>query len=402
MPVRTRSLALARACALPVALCAAGGVLAFDGAPGAVDAFDIVPGTTRIEIGTETVGDRVDYEPHRDAGGFEPIESRQRYRAAFLSLEAAPTPELVLSGELWHREITSRRDIYAVHSLELGFRYRLRAPLVQRRRVTDAIVSLSDRPSKSVLQRQRAWLDSLGLTAYGSIASNFSDSIDKNSWTHYEDVLVKQASFRSPRDLRAQAGLVATLRIAERIRLAAYAGAGLSLSEFEQFDGRLVQDGCDYAFDVSEAGGQVALSEPCGDLLTASQSFASGAAFTDEYDVDLEHDLAGTARFAGFGLQAIRSSERLDLGIGYHNQRFARGKSAARMRERGIKPINENHSVAAWMDWRLGPRLTVSGAFEYSLHPLINRLQMLYTGFTSERFEQDAASVRLGVSYRLD
>ncbi len=327
-----------------------------------------------FDIGGESVGDRVEYEPHATGGGFDSVSRRQRYVAGNLALSYRPTSALRFSAGATSRQITSKRDIYTLTSWDASADYRFRV-----------------RP------------DGISLSAASSVGTNRAGALEKNSYTNYDDLLITSARLNDSRDWHLQGNLIATKALRYSARVSAYLGAGRALSNFEGFSGSVTDaDDCRYDVDASSSGASVRLAQPCKSVLSFSRTYASLASFENEFDFDTRADFINESNYGQLGFQWQRTTPRSVVGIGYHYQRFVRGRIDDRLRERDMEPILDNHSLSAWWAYRLQGGWSLNAGVEYSRHPMLNRLWLLYTAYTTDRFRTAAATLRLGFRYDFD
>lgn len=325
-----------------------------------------------FSIGVETVFSNVDYEPHQASGGFAPVDKEPRYQSGRLGLTWSPADQLLVDFSWATRTIVSKRDQYSLDSYQLSMRYKL--PRIK-----------------------GPWKLALG----ASIGSNQANNLTKTSFTNYDEYLVTRANLNQPSDQQLQANLIAMRPLVAGINAVAYLGVGQAVSENQGFDG-VVQDrdNCRYDISVTDKSSAVQLIEPCGSVQSYRQEFQSRSAFEQEYNFDTSDDVSGRTRYWQAGAQLSRRHGKGQYGIGYHYQQFYRGAIDLRLAERGGEPLYSNHSFSGWWHHKVSTRWQLEAGVQYSLHPMLNRLFVLYTGFTSERFRQDAFLFGLDLRYR--
>jgi hypothetical protein len=324
-----------------------------------------------LSLGVETVLSQVDHEPHVSGGGFAPVEKQQRFQSNRLGLRWSPGKRFEFKADLASRTIVSKRDQYQLDSFQFSLRYTL---------------------PKSI----HPWRFALS----ASIGTNRTSNLTKTSFTDYDEYLVTRANLNNPNDLQLQSNLFALRPLAYDIDSVAYIGLGQAITENNGFDG-IVQDrdNCQYDFALTNKTSAVTLLEPCGSIKSFKQEFQSLDAFQEKYNFDASADFSGRTRYWQLGGQLSKRYTLGSYGVGYHYQRFFRGQIDDRLAARGGEPLLENHTLSAWWHHRINVFWQLEAGAQYSLHPMLNRLFVLYTGFTSERFQQDAMVFNLTLRY---
>lgn len=326
-----------------------------------------------MSVGLDGVADNVAYEPHQEGGDFEPIQSRPRYVAGRIGLHWSPNPGLDIRAGFTSHTIRSKRDVFELDTWHLSLRQ-------------DIPVNLG----------------AIDLSVGVSLGSNRTHALTKTSYTRYDDWLITQASLLDARDQQLQANLFAERYLGAQLHALTYIGIGQAVSENQGFDGIAQdQDQCRYSVSVNNERNLVRLAEPCGQIQALSQEFSSRESFENRYGFDTEADFTGQTQYWQAGVQLARNANQSNYGIGYHYQSFNRGEMDLRLQERGGKALTDNHSLSAWWHYRLASRWRIETGAEYSLRPMLNRLHVLYTGFTSERFNSSALIFNLTLRYQL-
>lgn len=300
------------------------------------------------------------------------MQKQPRYQSGRLGLSWSPSERLDINIHWATRTIASKRDQYSLDSWQLSLRY-----------------ALPDTSS--------AW----SFAAGASLGSNRATNLTKTSYTSYDGYLVTRANLNAPSDRQLQANLFATRALKAGMNTVTYLGVGQAISQNKGFDG-VVQDSENCRYDVSQNArtSAVQLIEPCGSVQSYRQEFQSRTAFEQQYNFGTDDDVTGTTRYWQAGAQLSRRKGRHHYGIGYHYQRFFRGAIDARLADRGGEPLYSNQSVSGWWHRRVNARWQLEAGMQYSQRPMLNRLFVLYTGFTSERFSQDAILFSLSLRYR--
>lgn|GEM_PF-6353081 len=324
-----------------------------------------------LSIGVESVLSEVEYEPHLDGGGFASVENEPRYQAGRLGLTWSPTSRLDVRFSWSSRTIVSKRDQYELDSYYLSLRYAL-------------------------LGKPYAWAVSFG----ASFGSNRAEHLTKTSFTQYEDLLITRAGLQRPTDQQVQVNLFFSRLLSTGIDAVAYIGAGQAVLDNDGFSGT-VRDGnkCRYSVNLNDNEHSIELIDPCGAVKSFRRQYPDNAAFEQKFGIGFE-DVIDTTRYWQLGAQLARGKGRLRYGIGYNFQQFYRGSIDTRLADRGGEPLEMNHTLSGWWHYQLSPRLQFEFGAQYSQHPMLNSLFVLYTAFTSERFRQDAVLFSLGFRYR--
>ncbi|MBX2884162.1 MAG: hypothetical protein KTR32_29675 [Granulosicoccus sp.] len=325
-----------------------------------------------FSFGVDTVASQVDHEPHLEGGGFAASKSKPRHRSSRMGLSWSAGAKFKVSVDWVSRIITSKRDQFELDSYTISFRHEL-------------------------LSVNGPWSFSFG----ASISSNRASDLTKTSYTNYDGLLVTRVSLNEPYDRQYQANLIARRLTSKGIGTAVYSGLGRVKSDNKGFDGVIQDDEqCRFGFASRDAGSAVQLLEPCGSIQSYRRVYPSSAAFEDQYKINSSADVKSRTVYWQIGAQLSKLVGRHQYGIGYHYQRFFRDAVDQRLEQRGMDPLLDNHSISTWWHYRLNTNWQLETGAEYSRRPMLNRLFLLYTGFTSERFRQDAIVFSATLRYR--
>ncbi|MFK7890895.1 MAG: hypothetical protein AB8B63_08785, partial [Granulosicoccus sp.] len=325
-----------------------------------------------LSFGIEGVWSAVDHEPHDNSGGFLPVEKLPRYKSSRLGLRWALTERFEIAADYANRSIISKRDQYALNSYQFTVFYHIPGAI-------------------------NKWAFTLGT----GIGSNRTSNLTKTSYTSFDEYLVTRAQLIEPRDLQLQANIFASSKFYYNTDSIFYFGLGQAVSKNNGFKG-IVRDteNCNYDFSLGNDSSAVSLSEPCGRVISFEQKFNDIDVFEKHYNLNTTDDVSGTTRYWQLGTQFTMRHKSNHLGFGYHYQRFFRGEIDERLSDRGGYPLIDNHTFSAWWHRKISRSWQVETGARYSRRPMLNRLFVLYTGFTNERFRQDAIIFRLTLRYR--
>jgi len=317
-----------------------------------------------LELVGESVGDKVGYEPNLADGGFAAEQIKPRFLATGLTARWQPHRQWRLDAQFRTQTLTAKRDQFTVQGFDFGVDY--------------------------VFARElHAWQFSLA----SSVSRNSSNNFEKNSYTNYNNTTFKQTNVNGASDWRAETNLVANRALGSSgWMLSAHAGAGRLKSDFSELSGRVSQDGCEYRFQTDGNGGSTELVQPCDSLVNLRQQYPNAETFEAKYGFNANADIRQNSHYWQTGAQILLQQERFELGLGYHFRQYRRGAMDARLRQRGLAFSTVNHTVGTWLTYRVTPRFAINAGAEYSQHPLMNRLSLLYTGFTSHRFGTPAVT----------
>lgn len=314
--------------------------------------------TVVATLGVEGVTDNVRYSPNMENGGFADPQTRPRFLAYSLGVDWQVTARTSFSLTVAHRELNSLRDSFDIGQLALN-----------------AFTVLSPRTAPYTL----------GLAV--GVSVNHADSLIKNSYTHYNGAIIREASINQPQDRRLMMGLVAGLPLGHGFALTARLGAGLIHNSHDsmQGQGQSVED-CQYAFMTTSQTGSLTQQGSCGALISYSQQFANEDGVEERLGFRSSQDVSYRARFIEAGADMAWGHKAISLTLGYRIRRYYRDHLDQRIEANGDTPTRFSHVSRATVSYRLNRRWSLSLASIYQTAPYLDDVPMLYTAFTSQRF----------------
>jgi len=325
-----------------------------------------------ISISTESVGDQVDYSPNLEEGGFATPERRSRYQSARFEYTHQQSPESLLNISLSQRQLANLRDTYEINQVEISTVHRFK------------------------LLPSRYFFD----VAFGALF-NHSDRLVKNSYTTYDGNLITRSSIVNPQDQTLYFNLMTGLKLGGGFSVRALSGAGITRSDHQSVNGvGRSADGCQYAFFTDGNGGSLDQLGSCGDVISYQQTFANEEGVEDRLGFRASRDIAYLARFIQTGAQISWASQRFAASFGYRYRRYFRGELDQNIEAEGRTPVRVSQLLDAEVSYNPTARWRLSLAATYHSAPFLDDIPLLYTAFTSERYNNaDALSFRLRGSW---
>lgn len=325
-----------------------------------------------ININAESVGDQVDYSPNLIQGGFATPEKRSRYRSARLEYVRQQTPNSLVSVSVSQRQVNSLRDAYEINQLEANALFRL-SPSTARYSVDVGFDALF----------------------------NHSDRLSKNSYTTYDGNVITRSSIDNPQDQTLAITMITGLRLGRGFSVQALSGGGLTHSDHDSVNGvGSSSDGCQYAFSTDGSVGSLDQLGSCGAVVSYQQTFASEQGVEDRLGFRASRDISYLARFVQTGAQLSWSSSRVAASLGYRYRRYFRGSLDQNIEAEGRTPVRVSQLLNAEISYKPSVQWKLSFSASYHSAPFLDDVPLLYTAFTSDRYnDTKALSLGFGVSW---
>ena len=331
--------------------------------------------TRSISITAETIGDKVSYSPNLVGGGHAYPERRSRHQSTRFEYTHSETPETLLNLSLSQRQLNSVRDSYDINQLTINYAIRV-SPTLSRYSVD---------------------------FSFGALL-NHSDSLVKNSFTNYAGNLITRSSIENPQDQTLYANVISGFTVSKRVRTKLLVGGGVTRSDHESINGIGVSNnGCQYAFAADSGGGSLRQIGVCGDVINYQQTFVSEDGVSERLGFRPSEDVAYLARFAQFGAQISWSTSSIAMSIGYRYRHYFRGKIDENITVIGNSPVNVSQTLEAEVSYQPNRRWKLTLGTTYYSAPFLDDVPMLYTAFTSDRYDNtDVLNFRLVGSWYFD
>lgn len=316
-----------------------------------------------ITLALESVEDNVDYSPNLETGEFANPQSRPRFKASSLGVHWQVSPQTSFGASIAQREVNSLRDSFDISQLSISAT-RLFAPATAR----------------------------YTLGASVGLSMNYSDVLVKNSYTNYNDAVIRGASINRPRDQTLTAGFFAGLNLKHGFSLSAQVAAGVLESDHDYIEGQgQSREGCEYAFTASEHSGSLNQQGSCGALVSYSQEFISEQGVEERLGFLPSQDVSYRARFIEAGTGMAWTRQALSILLDYRIRQYQRGQLDIRIEDNGDTPTRVSQVVRANLSYRFSQRWSLSMSSIYQTAPYLDDVPLLYTAFTSQRFSDATA-----------
>jgi len=328
-----------------------------------------------VQLSTETVSDNVAYSPNLDQGGFATPKERARYQSYRLAYSFRHSGNSLVSISLSERQIYNLRDSFTIN--KAGFERFFRMT-----------------PSTSKF--------SLDL-AFGASFSN-ADRIDKNSYTSFGENLITGSAIEKPRDRALSFNVIGGMKFGTQLTLSTFAGGGVVRTSHESINGKGQSgEGCEYEFSANGAGGNLTQIGSCNALLNYQQIYASEEDVGERLGFRPTQDIAYTGRFAESGVQIRWSSRKFGVSAGYRYRYYLRNIIDENIEASGNTSVTSSQTVHAEFSYKPSAQWQLSLAAKYQTAPFLDDLPMLYTAFTSDRYDNESSlSFQLGISWMFE
>lgn len=181
-----------------------------------------------------------------------------------------------------------------------------------------------------------------------------------------------------------------------------YSAVGYIKSVNTRTTGTITRNNCNYEFSFGANGGVVEQDGVCGDVVSLKRNYPTEQSIESDYDVSPVSDTSFSAQFYKVGGEFAWTSHHWHSRIGLYYQHTDRGVLDQRIANRQQPGFRHNHTAftettrTTRSGWAFGARL------EYQRRQFLDTAPMLYTTFTSHRFERDVLLLTLNLHYALD
>lgn len=323
-----------------------------------------------ISLLHETVSDTVDQSPNLAEGGFATPVTKPRFKSDGFALSYKPDSHTRFHLLIAKRQMNSLRDSFEINGIRAGMRRRLN-------------------PSDT------SWY-SLGIGFDASV--NFSPEIYKNSYTNYDDQLIKEVRIVQPRDARISIRADMAWALTDRLKMQFALSGGVSQTTQKEVIGTVQRDNeCRYAFSASSQGGSVRQLERCGSLLSYVQKYPTNQSLIDTLGFSVTDDLSYRDYFLGPQISMRWKQGAWSLSTGYEYRQYFRPTLDRRIRQAGDVPVTRSYggfasaNVGLFTHWQLNARVM------YQRAAFLDDVPFLYSAFTHERYRGNGV-IRFGLT----
>jgi len=198
--------------------------------------------------------------------------------------------------------------------------------------------------------------------------------------------------------------LIGGRKFGRQLTLSAFAGGGVLRSSHESINGTGQNgEGCEYEFSASSNGGNLTQIGTCNALLSYQQVYASEEDVEERLGFRPSQDIAYKGKFAEAGAQIHWSSKNYGFSAGYRYRYYSRDFIDDNIESAGNTPVTSSQIVRAEFSYKPSSQWRLSLTAKYQTAPFLDDLPLLYTAFTSNRYDNESSiSYRLGVSWMFE
>lgn len=327
------------------------------------------PSPLSISIGVDAVNDTIDVFDLRAKEGA--AAGAGDYNGGHISAAYQLTPQWMLEGAYWYREIDYSNDTNKIHSPLLGVRY-----------FPDLNLNTRD----ALFFRLSLW-------------GNQADALHKSTPTLVNQRRIEQVTVQNPEDWQLQLDSVFSRQLDPMNILNAFASIGYSKVKVDQLDIQAMGKGC--LMDISiHSNNQFDghLSKPCVvDNLLMNELDITGDA--NEYGIDMQKDLNYDAYFASIGGSWNWRYKQFESQLGYQYQRLWRNDIDDRISSFGNSAIKANQSLGLKLSYDFHPQVRGFLQGEIYENNFVGTIPFIYNGVTASRLDKRYGLASMGVTF---
>jgi len=326
----------------------------------------------QFKLTTETVGDSALHSPNLPDGSFAPEKEIPRYTGNKVSIQWKQSHLLTLETELSQFRFTSLRDRFALNGFSLLARRKLAASTAHKSNTLEF-----------------------------RVASNYADTIHKNSYTEAGDTVITSLTIDKPSDLFVQAGFTHQRAFSADSSWRVFSSIGHLSTRHRGLRGSATNNNCEYDFDFGTSGGEITQTTPCGDIFSFRRQYPDDSALEQDLGIspvkDIEYSAATLKAGGGFSINRNRWS----IDIAAYHQQYFRSTIDQRITDDGNQSYDSNQVITTELTHRTTPRLSFSAKLEYNRRQFLDHVPVLYNSFTADSFQKNVVFLAIQARYNL-
>jgi len=323
-----------------------------------------------LNMAVDAVDDNIDIFDMREAEGITD-KSAGDYFGIHINAQYQVSPNWVVEGSLWNREIDYSKDTNEIQSYLLAVQY---------------LPNLSLNKNDSIKLRVSLW-------------GNQGELLSKTTPTVVNKYQFQEVNVHNPEDLQLQLDTIFSRKLDHMNQINGFVSLGYSKVEVGGIDVKAPYDGCLMNIAIQKNNSfKGKLAEPCSKgNITFTKLNVSGDA--REFGLDIQKDLNYDSYYASLGGSWNWRYRQFESQLAYQYQRLWRKDIDDRISNFGNSPIKDNHTFGAKFSYDFTPKLTGYLQGQLFQNNLVGYVPFLYNGVTASRLDKRYGLASIGIQY---